>query len=109
MNNATLIAERYEITDKCEALENALLKIPGAISVEFDLNGFLDNIHQVIVLVGYDFHKIRGPLFFARAVMKETFLHDLHSSGDRIEDYGEHLYFVFDCGASWLNGGGVEG
>lgn len=102
MNNAVMLAERYGITDKCKALEHALLKIHGATSVEFELNGFLDNIHQVIVLVGYDFHQIRELPTFAREVALEAFQHDLKKSGDRIEDYGEHLYFVFDCGQSWL-------
>lgn len=102
MNNAVMLAERYGITDKCKALEHALLKIHGATSVEFELNGFLDNIHQVIVLVGYDFHQIRELPTFAREVALEAFQHDLKKSGDRIEDYGENLYFVFDCGQSWI-------
>lgn len=77
MNNAVMLAERYGITDKCKALEHALLKIHGATSVEFELNGFLDNIHQVIVLVGYDFHQIRELPTFAREVALEAFQHDL--------------------------------
>lgn len=103
MNNVAMIAERYGISEKCEALKRAILNISGATSVEFDLNGFLDNIHQVIVLVGYDFHKVTGTLTFAREVLRESFQHDLKKSGDRIEDYGEHLYFVFDCGQSWID------
>lgn len=99
---ATRIAERYGITEKCQTLESALRDIAGTTSVDFDLNGFLDGIHQVIVLVGYDWHKIRGTLSFAREIMREGLQLDLQKSGDRIEDYGEHLYFVFDCGESWL-------
>ena len=109
MNNEALIAERYGITDKCEALKRALLKITGVTGVEFDINGFLDEINQVIVLVGYDFHKIARLPPFAREVMQAAIQHDLQVSADWVADYGEHLYFVFDCGASWRNGGGVEG
>lgn len=102
MNDPKLIAERYGITPKCESLERDLLKITGATSVEFDLNGFLDNMHEVIVLIGYDFHKIKGKVRFAVEVINTAYLHGLEKSGDRIEDYGEHLYFVFNCDSSWL-------
>ena len=51
-DETTRIAERYGITEKCASLERDLLSIDGVTSVEFDLNGFLDDIHQVIVLVG---------------------------------------------------------
>ena len=102
MNDANLIAEQYGITQKCESLKRDLLKITGATSVEFDLNGFLDNMYQVIVLVGYDFHKIKGTVWFAVDVLNTACLHGLEKSDDRIEDYGEHLYFVFNCDPSWL-------
>ena len=102
MNDANLIAEQYGITQKCESLKSDLLKIAGATSVEFDLNGFLDNMYQVIVLVGYDFHKIKGTVWFAVDVLNTAYLHGLEKSDDRIEDYGEHLYFVFNCDSSWL-------
>ena len=99
---ATRIAERYGLTEKCQMLERALHDIAGTTSVDFDLNGFLDGIHPVIVLVEYDWHKIRSTLSFARETMREAFRLDLQKSGDRIEDYGKHLNFVFDCGPSWL-------
>lgn len=100
-DKTTRLAERYGITEKCASLERDLLSIDGVTSVEFDLNGFLDGIHQVIVLVGYDFHKITRLPAFAREVMQAAIQHDLKVSADRVEDYGEHLYFVFDCGRSW--------
>lgn len=108
MNNEALIAERYGLTDKCEALKCSLMKIDGATSVKLDINGFLDDIYQVIVLVGYDFHKITRLPAFAREVMQAAIQHDLKVSADRVEDYGEHLYFVFDCGRSWLKKGDCE-
>ena len=83
-DETTRIAERYGITEKCASLERDLLGIDGVTGVEFDLNGFLDDIHQVIV-----------------DVVNTACLHGLEESGDRIEDYGEHLYLVFNCGPSW--------
>lgn len=105
MNDAALIAERYGIVEKCASLEHGLLSIDGVTSVELDLNGFLDNIHQVIVLVGYDFHIATRKLRLAVDVLNTAYLHGLEESGDRIEDYGEHLYLVFNCGPSWLKKG----
>lgn len=102
MNDAALIAERYGIAEKCASLEHDLLGIDGVTSVEFDLNGFLDSIHQVIALVGYDYHKIRRWSAAGKIVEKALLHHDLNDSGDLIEDYGEHLYLVFNCGPSWL-------
>lgn len=100
-DETTRIAERYGITDKCASLEQDLMNIDGVTSVEFDLNGFLDDIHQVIVLVGYDFHIVTRKLRLAVDVVNTAYLHGLEESGDRIEDYGEHLYLVFNCGQSW--------
>ena len=45
-DETTRIAERYGITDKCASLEQDLMNIDGVTSVEFDLNGFLDDIHH---------------------------------------------------------------
>lgn len=100
-DETTRIAERYGITEKCASLERDLLSIDGVTSVEFDLNGFLDDIHQVIVLVGYDFRIVTRKLRLAVDVVNTAYLHGLEESGDRIEDYGEHLYLVFNCGQSW--------
>lgn len=110
MNDTTTrIAERYGITEKCASLEHDLLGIGGVTSVEFDLNGFLDNIHQVIVLVGYDYKKIRSQWSLAGKIVEKALLyHDLNDSGDLIEDYGEHLYLVFNCGPSWPKKGEAE-
>lgn len=105
MNDAALIAERYGITEKCASLERDLLGIDGVTSVEFDLNGFLDDIHQVIILVGYDYRIVTRKLRLAVDVLNTAHLHGLEESGDRIEDYGEHLYLVFNCGPSWMKKG----
>ena len=108
-DETTRIAERYGITEKCASLERDLLSIDGVTSVEFDLNGFLDDIHQVIVLVGYDFHIVTRKLRLAVDVVnpacscmgsKST------ATGSRTD--GEHLYLVFNCGPSWPKKGQVE-
>lgn len=85
-DETTRIAERYGITEKCASLERDLLSIDGVTSVEFDLNGFLNDIHQVIVLVGYDFHIVTRKLRLAVDVVNTACLHGLEESGDRIED-----------------------
>lgn len=107
-DQTTRLAERYGIAEKCASLERDLLGINGATSVEFDLNGLLDGIRQVIVLVGYDFHIVTRKLRFAVDVVNTAYLHGLEESGDRIEDYGEHLYLVFNCGPSWPKKGEAE-
>ena len=101
MNDAAMIAERYGITEKCASLKRHPRGIDGVSREENDLNGFLDDIHQVIVLVGYDFHVVTRKLRLAVDVVNTACLHGLEESGDRIEDYGEHLYLVFNCGPSW--------
>lgn len=103
------LAERYGISEKCQRLEQHIMSINGATGVEYDLSGFLDGIKQVIVLVGYDYSRISFRNL-AREVVRIADECDLNESGDRIEDYGEHAYFVFDCGVTWLKkprGGGM--
>lgn len=99
-------ARRFGVLDMCAAFETDLLKIPGVSSVEFDLSGFYDNMHELIFLTGYNIDVRRADYFEAlhkmRAAIVETAqAHDLTSTGDRIEDYGAHLYFVRRCGKSW--------
>lgn len=94
------LAERYGIAEKCQRLEQSIMSISGATSVEYDLSGFLDGIHQVIVLVGYDYSRVSFWNLTCK-VAQIAIEHDLKASGDRVEDYGEHAYFVFDCGDSW--------
>ena len=100
-DETTRIAERYGITDKCASLEQDLMNIDGLTSDECHLNGFLDDNQKVIVLVGYDFRIVTRKLRLAVDVVNTAYLHGLEESGDRIEDYGEHLYLVFNCGPSW--------
>lgn len=108
------IAEQFGVIARCKAFEEDLLKIDGIVpdkmdgGIGFDLTGFLSDIHQVIIIPKYDIRPERGDYWEARRQLRENIValagkYDLHPSGDRIEDYGEHFYFVFTCGKSWRN------
>ena len=105
-------AEQFGILERCRAFERDLLKIRDVVpdapddGVPFDLGGFLSGIFQVIVVPKYDIRSDRGDYWEARQKLRESVTalarkYDLHPSGDRIEDQGEHFYFVFTCGKSW--------
>jgi hypothetical protein len=100
------IIEQYNLNEKIENLTKDLLSIPYAVDVEYDLDGFLDNLSQVIFLVKYDIPVSLDDYFKVR----QKFLYDvievakkngLNRSGDSIEDYGQHFYFVFNHNKSW--------
>lgn len=101
MKERTILqAKHFGQLGRIKAFEEALLKIPGIIeSVDFDLDGWFDNIRQVIICPKYNWRADRTQII--RDVINAAKELDLHPSGDAIEDYGEHLYFVFDCGESW--------
>lgn len=105
-------AEQFGILERCRTFERDLLKIkdvvPDALDdgIPFDLDGFLSGIFQVIVVPKYDIRAGRDDYWEARRQLRESVTalagkYDLHPSGDKIEDQGEHLYFVFTCGKSW--------
>lgn len=55
MNDRTAAtAARFGISEQCAALQRDLLTLPGAVKVEFDLDGFYDNLREVIFLVKFD-------------------------------------------------------
>ena len=55
MNDRTAAtAARFGISEQCAALQRDLLTLPGAVKVEFDLDGFYDHMEQVILLVKFD-------------------------------------------------------
>lgn len=106
------IAERYGILARVQSFEADLLKIKDIVSSEFDngvcfdLNGFLDDMRYVIIIPKYDIRASREDYFAARTQLRASVIelaasYDLHRTCDPIEDYGEHFYFVFDCGSSW--------
>lgn len=93
-------AERFGILKRIKVLEADLLKIDGVTEVDFDLDGFYDNLQQVIFLAKYKI-SISDPNYFTKRkwlktdVVKTAEEHGLKLAGDEIEDYGEHFYFVF--------------
>lgn len=108
------IAEQFGIIVRCKAFESDLLEIKDIVpdkmdgGIGFDLTGFLSDIHQVIIVPKYNIRPERGDYWEARRQLCENVIdlaekYDLYPSGDRIEDYGEHFYFVFTCGKSWRN------
>jgi len=99
-------ADHFGITNLIEALKADLLAIQGVTSVEFDLDGFWDDLCQVIILTGFDITRRSGNYFSDRGQIIESVVsaaaaHGLTRTGDLIEDYGAHLYFVFSCDKRW--------
>jgi len=104
---AERIARERGILDMMEALEADLMKIEGIVEVPFDLDNYGDDgMYQVILVPKYDIDVRRGDYFEARREQRKAIIwtctkHDLWPTGDRIEDYGEHWYFVRQCGKTW--------
>ena len=93
-------AEHFGILARIELLRTDLMEIEGVVDVDFDLDGFWSDIHQVIFLTKYllpldDYYTARNTMI--RSILECAQCHGLSRTGDRIEDYGEHLYFVTDC------------
>ena len=108
-------AEQFGILERCKAFEADLLKIKDIVpdkfddGIPFDLDGFLSNIFQVIIVPQYDIRADRDDYWEARQHLRESVValaekYDLYPSGDRIEDQGAHFYFVFRCGKTWRDG-----
>ena len=99
-------AARFGIAEQCAALERDLLEIPGAVKVEFDLDGFYDHLQQVILLVKFDIPAANRNYFRDLAALRHGVIdtaakHGLTRTPDAIENYGEHLYFVFHHDKTW--------
>lgn len=111
-NREEQVAERFGILERCKAFESDLLKIKDIVPSEsdhgvcFDLDSFLSDMWCVIIVPKYDIRANRNDYWKARSDLRVSVIelaerYDLHRTGDPIEDYGEHFYFVFSCGASW--------
>lgn len=98
-NRERKAAEILGILDRLEALEADLLKVNRIVKVEFDVDGFFDDIPDVCIVYEYDvpvglenyFEERRRIIRESVEVMER---HGLTASGDAIEDYGTHFYFV---------------
>ena len=100
------IAEKFHILEKCNKLESDLLQIDGVTDVDFDLSGFYDNLHEVIILAKYRVHQVDGKYYEPRRIMLDKIIVAANQNGllrtqDKIEDYGEHFYLVFECSEEW--------
>lgn len=65
-------AERFNIIDKVEKLQKELLQIDGVIDVEFDIDGFYDNIGDFIFLTKYDIPVNLENYFEVRKQLKQN-------------------------------------
>ena len=110
-------AKRAGILERCQAFEKDLLGVEYTVpdkhddGIPFDLDGFLSSIPHVIIVPKYGIRADRDDYWEARKRLKERVIalakkYDLHRTGDRIEDHGEHFYFVFRCGKTWTTPGG---
>lgn len=102
------IAEEYLIKDKVDKLEADLLKIDGVVKVDFDLDGFLDDMGQVIFLPKFDIPVKAENYFELKARLKEAVIRVAEENGlkrteDALEDYGEHLYVVTSHDKTWAS------
>lgn len=89
-------AERFNIMDNVKKLESELLSIDGLKKVEYDLDGFYDDLNQVIFLTRYDI-PYEDRKQFIEQVLEVAKNNGLTKTEDRIEDYGASFYFVFKC------------
>ncbi len=95
------IAVQYGLTERIGALEKALLSVKGITEVTFDLNGYLDDIYQVIVIARYriesgalgDYYRQHGKI--PKDMVAAANRLGLCRTSDAIEDMGEHFYIVF--------------
>lgn len=90
-------AEQHGILPLVEKLQADLLGLDGVEDVDFDLDGYYDNIPYVILLPKYN---IAGDDYLKRRrillteILQEAEINGLFRTGDSIEDYGEHFYIV---------------
>lgn len=101
-------AIQFDIVEKIEKLKADLLQVDAVTEVEFDLDGFYDNMNQIIFLTKYNISKCPEMekyydkrRLLIRNVISVANENDLRRTEDSIEDYGEHFYFVMKCGKEW--------
>lgn len=97
------IAVKFNILDKCQSLESQLLGLPYVTDVELDLSGIYDGLDEIYVLIGYD--STRYTLKYIMVGLYYVLLRNyLYPTGDIVEDYGKHLYFVRKIDDTWKVG-----
>lgn len=98
-------ARRCGIFDRIAAIERDLFMIDGLPDIDFDIRDY-NEIPHVIVIPHYVIDVSREDYYKQRKLQLAEILtvlakHDLHESGDRIEDMGEHWYIVRYTGKTW--------
>lgn len=91
-------AEIHGILPLIEKLQADLLALEGVEDVDFDLDGFWDNIPYVIFLPKYNIPS-GDDYFKRRRILLTKILYEAQNNGlyrteDSIEDYGQHFYIV---------------
>jgi hypothetical protein len=98
MTNIKELAERFSITDAMNKLHTDLLSLDGVVDVQYDLDGYLDDIFQVIIIAKYDI-PVNHSYYEKYSSVKKSILSAIKKNGlkrtpDTLEDYGEHFYIV---------------
>ena len=100
-------AKRFGILDKMEKLEKDLLSVENASNfIDFDLNGFYDDMKQVIVIIGYNIPVGTENYFEVRRrfvvdVLEVAKENGLSRTEDRIEECSGCFYIVFKHDDTW--------
>ena len=99
-------ATRFGFLDWLRSYDEELMKIPDIEKVEYDLDGFFSDIYQVVCIVKYDIGLLRDDYWDARSKLKQSVMNtassfNLYKTVDKIEDMGQHFYFVFGCTEKW--------
>lgn len=101
-------AERFGILDRLCEFEQSMLSTPytRGTDLDMDLDGWYDGIRQVIIVPRYhipstvrDWFKARAEMILRLNAIAATY--GLKRTGDPLEDYGEHLYIVYECDDTW--------
>ena len=100
------VAVRFGLDKRVKELEAALLAIAHVVEVDIDLDGFLSEIYQLVIVPKYDIPASLPNYFDVRREMLRNILKvaesfGLSNSGDSIEDMGEHYYIVRQCDDTW--------
>ena len=107
MDKETLCtADKFGITNKVKELETALLNIENVAEIIIDIDGFYDDVNEVVLSVEHTIPLNRTDFFELVGKVKDNVVATALNRGltraeDRVEDYGERFCIVFDCDENW--------
>lgn len=101
-------ASHLGLLEKLQMLESSILQIPGIPEVDFDIDGFWDNIPEVVIVPRYSIPAADPEYYTKRrallvSILQAAAAHDLTRTEDLVEDMGEHFYIVTRGGDTWKN------